>query len=908
MSKKCTREDFVFTHESPVLPHRTSPKCPKLKKIRKEKCETFFKRGIITPTISSCNGLVDFTSDVHIPTLTVDNLITTNPTFNFCTTPLEVTTINPCSTGAITINGNVDIPTLTTSMLNLTGTLQLCTGGLVVSTVSPCPGTTSVTFTSDIVVAGALAPFSGELFSFAPVSPTTITSTDVGTTNVNSQTVNTDVLNATTINAGSITSTGPITVDTIIPSSGTLTINGDLDVCAGQITTSTISDCGSGLTIASPTVFNDTVSICTQPLTVGTITACGPSITVTSDTTFNGNVTISGALITCPGAISTSGITDCGAGLLINSTNSIFSGNVNICAGSLNVGLINDCGAGLTVNANIVINGALNLCASPLTVASITDCGAGLNVTSSNVVFSNNVRICTGALSVATINNCGAGLTINTPTTFTQNVNMCAATLSLATIGSCGAGLTINPITTFVQDVNICGGVLSVATINGCGAGLLINANVTFMGTVNICGATLSVSSISPCVGFTRVFINGDLDVCSGSVFTGTIASCGAGLTINSANVTFSQNVGICGGTLTVATVADCGAGITVTSSNVMFSGNVGVCTGIFSTGTIQGCGSGLNINAAPVTFSGVVNICVGPLNVNNINPCIGNTTVTFGGNVSVLSGNIVTNNINPTTQLTIGGTGILNTGSIFASNYDLTTASVGTTTFSLLDFAPTIGGDIVGPLSGPGGNVRNFNTIVGTNPNASGVVVTTDTTTNNVIVDAANLKWYFGMGFTVGTGQVIPTNTWTQLLPTLFEGNAFTGPNGVAPLVSNNGSGGILRMNIGGTNGFVNNYIAELTSQARWFTSGAGGSRYFLIKIGTEARFTVFTDADLVLAATTPGIAVASQIGPAIKTAYNPGMVIELWVYQNSGVNQTIGNDLTNRLYLRGHLMSASL
>jgi hypothetical protein len=883
-----------------------------------------------TCTISSCGGVITITDDVifqgdtnisgtlNVTNLTIPGDLVVQGTGSFCNNPLRVNTLTPCTGNTITIQGNIVANTatfqnisgqvifnnsiiingpggLTSCSIIKTNNLQSCSGTLninspttfnnginICGSVQSCiPGgtiqiTSNTTFTQNVTVSGG-----GGLTSCAGVTTNNLSSCSGGIITVNSginitspQGLNVCAgpLTVSIINSctpGGIVLNGPLTINEsvtftepvsfcgsgIIVSSITscapidpIVVNSDLSICSGILRVATIAGCGSGITVtASQTTFNGDVRVCIGNLFIGNVTSCSGTINVTAtNTVFSNNISV------CTGSVRTNTIVPCTNGGTITIGN---SGVLNVCGGSIQTGLILGCGSGVTINtSSATFTGSVSICAGALNVTTINPCAGGNTIT-----IGGNLNLCGGNLTVSTITDCGSGITINAP------LNLCAAPLSVAIINGCGAGLTINPNTTFTQNVTICGGVLTTGTINGCAGSLTINPNTVFNQNVTICGGILTIATLNDCGG-NGITVNGDV------TFTGLVTF----------NVTPSLN--FCSSPLQVGTLSACPG-----NTSIIVNTELNLCTGSLRVATINGCGAGITINA-PTTFTNTVSICSAALSVNNINPCAGG-------------------------PITVGGTGItLNT--ITATNYNLTNTNVGSTAFYSQSFAPQNAGLSAGPINGPGGNVRNFRTIIGTDPSRSGVFVTTDTGTSNVIIENyyGTLKANMRLN---SPGQTIPSGVWTEVRLDQLGGSATTGPNGTNPMVIINGGDpnafqrvAVISPQIAFLDGY-DFYFETAMSWRQSINANSGlGKRVTAVLVGNVPYMTEISAASLEDGTTNiPGSGnTAIVAGPSAilgVTSFGIGDLIRVFVFQDSGANQIIGNNVgSDTVYFKGRFL----
>jgi len=897
---------------------------------------TVSSNSIIVCNISSCGDVVTFSSDVifqgnvniggnlSITNLTIPGDIIVQGTASFCNNPIRVNALTPCSGNTITINGNI---------MATSGTFPVING--------------PVTFTNNVTVNGPGGLTSCNLIKTnnlqACTDPININSTVIFTKTVtfcgNLQSCNPggtiNVISNVTF-GGNVIINGPdgltacsgITTNLltscngnpIVISSGiNITSIQGLNVCAGPITVSTINSCtAAGITINGPVTFTSPLNLCGAPLLLTGLSPCPGSTTIT----------VNGDLSLCAGGgtLRTGTIAGCGSGININSTDVTFSGDVTICSGNLFINNVFGCAGGAinVTSTDVILSGNLSVCSGAIRTNNINPCTAGGTITIGN---SGILSACSG-ITTSVINGCGSGLTITANTTFTGTVSICPGPLHVATISPCTPGGT----TSFTSNVNICSGALTINTLNGCTpSGITINSPVTFVVQPNVsfCSSPLQVGTLTACPGNTSIIVNTMLDLCSGSLRVGTVTDCGAGINVN-ANTTFSNNVtvggvlNVCAGSLSVGVINGCGSGliisaITTFTNNVTVQGTLSTCGGgSFSTASITSCGAVLTITAPTTTLTGNLNVCSGSISTNTLNSCGGSLTINpntiFGGNITVCAGSVSTNTISPcapSTQVTFTGTGII-VNTITATNYNFVNTNVGTNVPYSQSYGNQYAGAVAGPLNGPGGNVRNFRTIIGTDPTTGGVYISEDTSINNIIVENlyGNLRFQLILD---SPGQSIPSGVWTQVEIDSFGGSATIGLNGVDPLVAitTGPTGSVTRLAVPGLSpvSFLNGFPLQFETAVGWVLNNGIGRRAVAVLVGNNPYVAEVSAVTINTSSTIPGAGTVSYMtGPSFIVGagvFGPGDSLTVWVYQDSGSNQTIGNNVgSNTIFFKARFL----
>jgi hypothetical protein len=377
-----------------------------------------------TSTISSTSGTTQFTNNTQF-----NQNVTLNGNLTACNGSLTIASVHSCNgnpitfDGPVSFTGNVSYTSISTdSITPPSGTLTIngnetVTGTLSVNTISP--GTAGyIDFTGPVHFCGGssitvdtLGACSGTL----TVSSVTSFSTDVtvgGTLNLCSSTSGLFTSAITACGGTTLTITGPtsitgaldlsgatitgLSIDSITPPSGTLTINGNetitgtLSACAG-VSTDTITPCTGTVTV-------DGILDAEGGLTVNTITAgsqgyidfgsdihfCNPGARATFDQIYpcaGVPITInSDVVIPAPFTLDVNEITPASGTLTLDGTvavNTISAGSagfvdflsdVHFCNGvNIVLGNVTSCSGGpVTFNADVVVSPGFTLTADTI--------------------------------------------------------------------------------------------------------------------------------------------------------------------------------------------------------------------------------------------------------------------------------------------------------------------------------------------------------------------------------------------------------------------------------------------------------------------------------------------------------------------------------------------------------------
>lgn len=477
-------------------------------------------------------------------------------TVQICNLPLQVNSIQSCSTSPINITSDVSICSNTLSVLNLSGCsgnpininsqANFCSSPAYFTTIQGCNG--------GITVASALNMFSNPIYlnfidSLAQPG-------------------------------------GPGGGDVIYINSADTFVSGNLSVCNGTLSVLNLSGCsGNPINIISP------VNFCTSPLTVNSIGACSGSINITSPTNFGGNqiyITNVDSLAQPSGPG--------GPDLInLNSANVVFSGSAQLCSGTLSVLNLSGCSSN-----DVNLLSPINMNSNQLYVTFIDSLaqpgGPGgvdvIDINSASTVFSGNVNVCNGTLSVLNLSGCSGN-----PINIVSPVSFCASPITVSSVGGCNGGniMITSPVDYGNNQIYI--GIIDSPFLSGGGGPNLININsadVVFDGNVQICSGVLTASQIVSCTG--PLLINSTIDTVNANNYNLTNTSTGTGTSILGSlvgpggNTRTFQSLGSADGSIAIST-----NGSTVNLSSTLTAANLGSGTGqVFATKT----GNTLNLRS----------------------------------------------------------------------------------------------------------------------------------------------------------------------------------------------------------------------------------------------------------------------------------------------------------------------
>ncbi|XP_060573654.1 sushi, von Willebrand factor type A, EGF and pentraxin domain-containing protein 1-like [Ruditapes philippinarum] len=360
-----------------------------------------------------------------------------------------------------------------------------------------------------------------------------------------------------------------------------------LDTGSWEISTCTIKDCGSSLSVSNGNV-------------TFTTTTYGSSASLVCDTGYETTKATLNCLDTGSWETSTCTIKDCGSSLSVSNGNVTFTTTTYGSSASL----VCDTGYETTkATLNCLDTGSWET-----STCTIKDCGSSLSVSNGNVTFTTTTYGSSASLvcdtgyettkatlncldtgswetSTCTIKDCGSSLSVsNGNVTFTTTTYGSSASLVCNT-GYETTKATLNCLDTGSWETSTC-------TIKDCGSSLSVsNGNVTFTTTTYGSSASLVCDT-----GYetTKATLN-CLDTGSWETSTCTIKDCGSSLSVSNGNVTFTTTTYGSSASL----VCDTGYETTKATLNCLDTGSWET-----STCTIKDCGSSLSVSNGNVTFT----------------------------------------------------------------------------------------------------------------------------------------------------------------------------------------------------------------------------------------------------------------------------------------------------------------
>ncbi len=528
------------------------------------------------------------------------------------------------------------------------------TGDLLVSTSKTLNyNGFTLTLTGTISVSGSLTDNASSVLVVntgnAVALPTSLTSLSGGLTINGALTSVTLGSSGLTIGAAFTLTNGTFNI-----SGKALTLNGNIALTAGTLTTSSTTDLtfgGSGTytlgTVATPANLNNL-----------TINRTGLNFTLSQNLTVAGSATITAGTLTYSSRTLTiqSGLS--GAGTIAdNATSSLSFGNPStntIPTGTTSLsGSISVAGASTSLTygaSSLTLTGTITFSAGSIDISGKTlNLNGPINFTGGNLQTNGSTT-----LSIA-----GSGTTTWTGVAF-------PAALGTLTLNRSGFGLTLGSNLT----VNTALTINASNTLTYNGYDLIIKGTFTQSGTltenatstleISTGGAFSMPSAITSLNGGLRVATTGtNLSIPGASITVGAGFTINAGtFTITGKTVTLNGAISLSGGTI---------SGNATTTLNIGGSGSIsGSSTSMTSLGTLSFNRSGQAwMMGSALTIATATTITAGSLNLNG-------NSLTLNGNISFGSGGLVSTNTS--SNLTFSGTGTFSgtIGNIIVNNFTL--------------------------------------------------------------------------------------------------------------------------------------------------------------------------------------------------------------------------------------------
>ena len=591
---------------------------------------------------------------------------------------------------------------------------------------------------------------------------------DLGTANTYS--------GGTNINAGT---TLQEEVSSALPSTGTVTLSGTLDLNGNNQSIASLAGTG--------TIEGSAVTTGTLTFSNSSSLAFGGSIGATSANNLNLNVS-GGGTVTLSGTNTYAGTTTVSSGALIASSNSAL-GNSTSSTGGLVMssnGIVDFTSATPSIAAltgssgnSIVLGNAAGGSATTLT---ITGAGAGAATTFAGVISNANASNTVGNVTVS-----GGNLTLSGVNTYTGATTITSGTLNLAgTLGS-GGGTAITNDGTFTETST--GLISGTSTLtNAAGTTTLANAN-TFIGITLVSGGILAL-------GNSLALQDSTLNLGGGTLSFGTLtAATVAGLT-GSGNLALT-NTNSAAVTLTIGNTTTSTYSGTLSGAGGLTVG--GTAAVILSGSNAYTGGTRINPNATLQLQANAGNIVsgtsyalgpnVGQLNMGGVNgststlQLLSDTSVTFNGGNGA------------------GGLGGTSAGETIVLNVNQLTAAGLNNTIS---FAPAGFPTFITTIDVTGGN--GYSLDLGPITSGNNSTLTLDEISANLIIsggitDVTNLTVEGGFNTSIAgaiTNGAATTSTLTKSgagILTLSGTNTYNGATTVTAgtLQIGNGSGGSL-------------------------------------------------------------------------------------------------------------------
>ncbi|MBK9335971.1 MAG: hypothetical protein IPM98_05080 [Lewinellaceae bacterium] len=453
----------------------------------------------------------------------------------------------------------------------------------------------------------------------------------------------------TVTDANTCTNTAETTV-TVNPLP-TAAISGDLDICAGDVTT---------LTASGGTNYEWSTGDLTADISVGT--AGLYTVTVTDGNGCTGTTTINLTINLLPTAAISGDLEICAgdATTLTASGGTGYAWSTGDLTADINVGAAGDYTVTVTDGNGCTDEATATLIVNPLPVAAI----------------SGDLEICAGESTTLTASG-GTGYLWSTG----DNIDAApiglagAYTVTVTDANTCTntaeATVTVNPLPTAAisGDLDICAGDVTTLTASGGTNYEWSTGDLTADISVGTAGLyTVTVTDGNGCTGTTTInltinslptaAISGDLEICAGDATTLT-ASGGTSYEWSTGDLTADINVGAAGDyTVTVTDANGCTDEATATLivnplPVAAISGDLEICAGESTTLTASGgtgylWSTGDNIDAAPIGLAGAYTVTVTDANTCTstaeasvtVNPL---PTAAISGDLDICAGDVTT-------------------------------------------------------------------------------------------------------------------------------------------------------------------------------------------------------------------------------------------------------------------------
>ncbi len=804
--------------------------------------------------------------------------------------------VTQAGTGATIFTGN---NTYTGSTTISSGTLQLGNGGTIGSiatTLIEDDGalvfnrSDAITFTGTIQGAGSLTQ--------AGSGTTILTGNNIYTGSTSISSGNLQLGNGGTTGAivGNVTDNGALTFNRTdaVTFSGTVAGTGNVIQAGPGVTILTANNTYSGTT----TISSGTLQIGSG----GTAGAIIGPIVDNADLVFNHS-----DVVTSPGDITGTGnVTQAGIGNLIFTGSNMYTGTTTISSGTLSLGSGGTTGSIVSQvvdNSVLVFNrsDANNIVPNVISgTGTVIQAGSGATILTGDNAYTGSTTISSGTLQLGNGGTNGSIVTNLIEDDGAMVFNRSDTIILTGTIQGTGSLTQVGSGTTILTGNNIYTGSTT------------ISAGTLQLGNGGATGAIAGNVTDNGALAFNRT----DAATFSGTVSgTGNLTQAGIGLTILTANNTYSGITTISSGTLQIGSGGTAGAiiGPMVDNADLVFDRSDDVTSpgDITGTGNVTQAGSGNLIFTGSNMYTGITTISSGTLSLGN------------GGTAGSITGDVANNGVfvfnrsdaNNVVPNVISGTGSVNqigngqttltgdntyTGATTISSGTLQLGNGGTTgsivTTSILDngalvfnrsdavtFSGTVSGTGSLAQTGSGATILiGNNTYTGNTTISSGTLqlgesgitgsIVGNVTNNGAIVFQRTDAVTFS-GTVSGTGSLIQTGAGGVIL---IANNTYTGTTTI--------SSGTLQLGSGGTTGSIvgdvidDGMLVFKRSDAVTYSgtvSGAGS----LIQTGTGAIIltanNTYTGGTTVISSGTLQLGSGGTTGSIVGDVIDDGMLV---------------------------------